>query len=131
MNVDLHGDGPCALCGRDPAAGFASIGDDWYCHGDDDPEPTCYTRAVWARAKAAAPPERDPRDVYAIHVWRGPVEGLVELCTAETPEGVGAAIVQQAADAGGRLDGLLGVRHIPDHRWIVNPFPRTAPANRP
>lgn len=40
-----HGDGPCALCGRNPAAGFASIGDDWYCHGDDDPDPTCYMRS--------------------------------------------------------------------------------------
>jgi hypothetical protein len=36
---------PCALCGRTPAAGFASIGDEWFCHGDDDPEPTCYMQA--------------------------------------------------------------------------------------
>lgn len=42
--------GPCALCGRNPAVGFASIGDDWYCHGDFDPEPTCYMRAQHALA---------------------------------------------------------------------------------
>ena len=47
---ELHGGGPCALCGRDPSAGFASIGDEWYCHGDDDPEPTCYMRATWDEA---------------------------------------------------------------------------------
>jgi len=26
--------GKCAMCGRDPAAGHAKIGDDWYCHPD-------------------------------------------------------------------------------------------------
>ncbi len=41
---ELHGLGPCALCGRDPAAGFSSIGDKWYCHGDDE-ERTCYMRS--------------------------------------------------------------------------------------
>lgn len=35
----------CGLCGKDPAAGFASIDDVRYCHGDDDPEPTCYMRS--------------------------------------------------------------------------------------
>lgn len=45
MIETIHGDGPCALCGRDPAAGFAMIGDNYYCHGDFDPEPTCYMRA--------------------------------------------------------------------------------------
>jgi hypothetical protein len=35
----------CGLCGNDPAAGFATIGDTRYCHGDFDPEPTCYMRA--------------------------------------------------------------------------------------
>lgn len=35
----------CGLCGRDPAAGFATINDVRYCHGDDDPEPTCYMRS--------------------------------------------------------------------------------------
>lgn len=49
----LFAPGPCALCGRDPAVGFASVGDEWYCHGDLDPEPTCYMRASWA-PKAAA-----------------------------------------------------------------------------
>jgi hypothetical protein len=37
----------CGICGRDPAAGFAKINDTWYCHGDEDPEPTCYMRATW------------------------------------------------------------------------------------
>lgn len=37
----------CGLCGKDPAAGFAAIGDTFYCHGDDDPEPTCYMRSQW------------------------------------------------------------------------------------
>lgn len=49
--------GPCALCGRNPAAGFASIGDDWYCHGDDDPEPTCYMRSTWTQAGVEAKAE--------------------------------------------------------------------------
>ena len=35
----------CGLCGRDPAAGFATVNDVRYCHGDDDPEPTCYMRS--------------------------------------------------------------------------------------
>lgn len=39
--------GPCGMCHRDPAAGFASMwtpegGEVWLCHGDDDPSPTCY-----------------------------------------------------------------------------------------
>lgn len=34
----------CALCVRDPAAGFATINDERYCHGDFDPDPTCYMR---------------------------------------------------------------------------------------
>lgn len=33
----------CALCGINPALGFASIGDDWYCHAGF--RPTCYERA--------------------------------------------------------------------------------------
>lgn len=32
----------CAICGTTPARGFAMIGDDRYCHGDGDPDPTCY-----------------------------------------------------------------------------------------
>ena len=35
----------CALCGRDPAAGLASIGDYRFCHGDADELPTCYMQA--------------------------------------------------------------------------------------
>lgn len=38
----------CYWCGRDPAAGLASINDHRFCHGDDDPEPTCYQMAQWA-----------------------------------------------------------------------------------
>lgn len=37
--------GACALCGREPATGFATIGGLRYCHGDFDPAPTCYMRA--------------------------------------------------------------------------------------
>lgn len=37
----------CGLCFKDPAEGYASIGDLRFCHGDDDPEPTCYMRAQW------------------------------------------------------------------------------------
>jgi hypothetical protein len=33
----------CARCGK-RATGFATINDDRYCHGDNDPEPTCYMR---------------------------------------------------------------------------------------
>lgn len=35
----------CGLCGRDPAAGFAMIGDTRFCHGDLDAEPTCYMQS--------------------------------------------------------------------------------------
>lgn len=34
----------CVMCRR-RATGYAFIGDDRYCHGDDDPRPTCYERA--------------------------------------------------------------------------------------
>lgn len=46
---DVTPDGPglrCALCDR-PAIGHAFIGDLRYCHGDDDPEPTCYEQGQW------------------------------------------------------------------------------------
>lgn len=35
----------CGLCGKDPAEGFAMLGDVRYCHGDWTPDPTCYMRA--------------------------------------------------------------------------------------
>jgi hypothetical protein len=38
-SVELHGGGPCARCGHDPACGFAQVNDDWLCHTDDH---TCY-----------------------------------------------------------------------------------------
>lgn len=42
----MPGDDNCALC-KNPATGYATIGDDRYCHGDLDPEPTCYQVAQW------------------------------------------------------------------------------------
>jgi hypothetical protein len=40
----------CVICGRDPAEGFASIWhngrEDWYCHGDDDTDVSCYVVAA-------------------------------------------------------------------------------------
>jgi hypothetical protein len=41
---------PCAFCGKEKASGYAFIGDLRYCHGNDDPTPTCYTQALWDRA---------------------------------------------------------------------------------
>lgn len=35
----------CALCGKDPASGYAGVDGQRYCHGDNDPEPTCYMQA--------------------------------------------------------------------------------------
>lgn len=37
----------CHACGRTPAAGFASVNGARYCHGDNDPTPTCYSRNTW------------------------------------------------------------------------------------
>ncbi len=37
----------CTLCRRLPATGLASIGENRYCHGDEDDEPTCFQRAEW------------------------------------------------------------------------------------
>ena len=34
----------CAMC-HQPAQGFAMLGGERYCHGDNDPSPTCYERA--------------------------------------------------------------------------------------
>lgn len=39
----------CALC-KQVARGHAQINDDWYCHGDTDPEPTCYQQAQYQMA---------------------------------------------------------------------------------
>jgi hypothetical protein len=44
----------CALCGRDPATGYASIGASRYCHGDDE-RPSCYERANFANAFPGEP----------------------------------------------------------------------------
>lgn len=43
-----RGRNKCVVCGKNPAEGWAWIGDDRYCHGDDDREPTCYMRGQWA-----------------------------------------------------------------------------------
>lgn len=32
----------CAYCGKDPAEGFATIDGVRFCHGDWEPDPTCY-----------------------------------------------------------------------------------------
>lgn len=45
---DLYDDGFCGLCGNEPS-GLASSWDPEFghvhlCHGDFDPEPTCYMR---------------------------------------------------------------------------------------
>lgn len=46
----------CGLCGRDVRdinhGGMSISGgrEVLYCHGDDDPEPTCYMRAQWKSA---------------------------------------------------------------------------------
>lgn len=40
----------CGLCGRRPATGHARIDLTWFCHGDDDPSPTCYERSQWRYA---------------------------------------------------------------------------------
>ncbi|VXC07658.1 hypothetical protein AERO9AM_30617 [Aeromicrobium sp. 9AM] len=37
----------CGWCGRNPATGLASICEVRLCHGDDDPEPTCYQLQQW------------------------------------------------------------------------------------
>ncbi len=31
----------CVVCGRSPALGYFQIGDDWFCHPDDENEPLC------------------------------------------------------------------------------------------
>lgn len=45
-------DRACGLCGKDPAAGYASAitdsGVTWYCHGDEDSEPTCFMLSLYA-----------------------------------------------------------------------------------
>jgi hypothetical protein len=50
----------CGLCGKDPAEGFAMIGDIRYCHGDSSnvlsfltmvDKPTCYMKQTWDEAK--------------------------------------------------------------------------------
>lgn len=41
----------CARCGQE-AKGFATIGDDRYCH-DDSQKPSCYIFASWERASVS------------------------------------------------------------------------------
>lgn len=56
MTLGLRKHRECALCHKRPAPNAASItgSDDrvlWYCHGDDDPTPTCYMRASWGEGQ--------------------------------------------------------------------------------
>jgi hypothetical protein len=55
----------CGLCGRDPAAGFAKVGDVRYCHGDHDREPTHYMIAQFAHPDIAGHTSRSMADVLA------------------------------------------------------------------
>lgn len=52
MRPMTHGFGACKRCGKNPAEGFASIGDDWYCHPDDESEPDCYTLTLHEMSNA-------------------------------------------------------------------------------
>jgi hypothetical protein len=49
----------CVHCGR-VATGFARIGVDRLCHGDDDPEPTCYMSTSWAWSFMGWPLDVEP-----------------------------------------------------------------------
>lgn len=49
---DAMGGPTCGRCGK-PATGFATIGDQRFCHGDHDETPTCYERATWAAPHGA------------------------------------------------------------------------------
>jgi hypothetical protein len=52
--------GPCAHCGRNPAAGYARAGDAVVCHPHDPGLPDCYRRvSVWAE-RLGALRGRDP-----------------------------------------------------------------------
>jgi hypothetical protein len=68
----LSGVGKCGLCARDPAAGFASVGDVWYCHGDEDPEPTCYMRAQSGLVLDITPTLKRFMDALPYGEGRGP-----------------------------------------------------------
>lgn len=57
----------CGLCGADPAHGYALIGDTRFCHGDDDPEPTCYMRAQSCFCNLCDPPRRIETDALFEH----------------------------------------------------------------
>ena len=50
----------CVVCGKDPAEGYASINDEFYCHGDTL-ETTCYMAAscdgVWRDSHGTALPD--------------------------------------------------------------------------
>lgn len=66
--------GPCALCGADPARGFASITvadvERWYCHDDDA---DCYADAslMWMQTRS--------------HYWRDSISG--EPTSSGLPDG--------------------------------------------
>jgi len=58
----------CGECGR-PATGFGVVNGVRYCHGDDDPTPTCYSRNTWRRPtqmkQYTVPISIDPRVVIS------------------------------------------------------------------
>lgn len=45
--AELNAITTCGWCGKKPATGLASILGVRLCHGDDDPEPTCYQLQQW------------------------------------------------------------------------------------
>jgi hypothetical protein len=71
---ELHAPGPCALCGTDPAKGFASVNDEWFCHGDFDPDPTCYMRAQRPKPEIAFSEAGDPNH------WHVTFQQYEDLC---------------------------------------------------
>ena len=78
------------MCGVDPAAGFASIGDDFYCHGDDDVSPTCYERSQHLLLPA---PRADSKDPLAS------VERLLDEWLNETERWVGFGLSNPSREA--------------------------------
>lgn len=62
----------CGLCGKDPASGWAKIGDVRYCHGDFDPDPTCYMASQWYVGDGTTNTiNLVPDEAKATNEWRG------------------------------------------------------------
>jgi len=62
--IDSKVDRKCGVCGHDPARGLASITTDgketYYCHGDEQDDPTCYQIAQLGKPKLDADDPNDP-----------------------------------------------------------------------